>query len=134
MQAIAKVYSDLSVDVSPLLMLNGEVLERDSNLTFGRIMEGQRALLCVVPSRRSNETVVAEFLYPAGAAVSVPERCTHGLYLTRGNQVVGLNRVAGLANVTMPPPEGSYCCSVSTSDGTRKKSCINLQNCSSPCP
>ena len=107
-------------------MLDGDIVEKDSNITFGSIQVKGHALLCVIPNKGCCEdtegTITAEFLYPNGTHVSLD---AHGVYITRGKQIIRLNHVPGLANLS--PPTGLYCCSVSTSDGT-KKSCVNLQS------
>ena len=116
------------LDAGPLLMLDGEIIEEDSNITFGSIQVKGQALLCVIPNKHccdTEGTVTAEFLYPNGTYLSAYEGCTDGMYITRGKHIVRLNHASGLAEVF--PPAGSYCCSVSTGDGTEKRTCVNLQ-------
>ena len=119
-----------SADSNPLLVLNGNVIESGSNLTFGLIKEKEHSLLCVTPNKQccSNKetggTVTAGFLYPNGTDVAVVDSCAEGVYVTRGKQVVRLNHVD---EPDESLPEGSYCCSLPASDGSTKKSCVNLQ-------
>ena len=111
-------------------MLDGDIVAKGSNLSFGSIKVKGHALLCVISNKLCCEdtegSVTAEFLYPNGTRVSADEVWAHGVYLTRGKQIIRLNHASGLAGAS--PPAGSYCCSVSTGEGTPKRSCVNLHD------
>ena len=95
----------------------------NSNITFGDIADGPRALLCV--TTRSEEGLTLQFLSPSGD--SVKEASNGRLFVTKGQQIVRLNHNASAETAT-PPETGSYCCSVRDGDADAQTSCVNIEN------
>ena len=99
------------------------MLANDSNINGSAIMEGSQALLCVTTNKDCcGEGQSAQFLYPNGTTIQ--SELGPGLYITRGNQIVRLNK-SGLA-ITVE--EGQYCCSTPSKDGIGEVLCVNIEN------
>ena len=81
------------------------------------------ALLCVIHNKQccdADGAITADFHYPNGTHVAVDDaKYTHGVYITKGGNIVRLN----YADVGVAPPSGPYCCSV---DDTGKIDCIYI--------
>ena len=112
----------------PLLLLNGEVVSPNSTITFAQIKEGQQGLLCVTTNEgccNASSNSTAQFLSPSN--VPVTETPGSGLYVSKGKQVVRLNRRHGPAWTE----EGTYCCSVHGRDGSAGATkCVEIVTCS----
>lgn len=110
-------YMYVSIDL--MLMLRGEVLGNNTNITHDSLGHNNSALLCIVPDRRCctvyQDNVKADFLWPNGTVVG-------DAYVTRGRQIVRLH--AG--NLGSEMRIGKYCCTATLPDLNFDPVCVNV--------
>ena len=76
----------------------------------------------------SNNTT-AQFLFPGKEPVT-EVTSNGGLYVTKGRQIVRLNRQASDTEEgsNTDAIEGTYCCSIGDSDGSKETNCVDIEH------